>query len=305
MVESASAGPSPAESRFVHWSRIDAVDFVVRCRRGGQVEVLLGGGRKVRQWCRHEVECRCGRSTGAAYDVEQIPTSAFGPQLKTLAVTLEGVYHLSRRNTNGGDGQQGTEGSSEEAHAAFVEHPDATTWLTAASRCRYGRCARCRRRSPASSSMARATIESMFTDSGGGKQPGIMVRDRASVLRPCFGASPRRSSVFGASEGRACSTTSATAFGPTSRACSRPRSLVGLLRQGLGLQAAGVQARAVDLEPSPQRLPTTPQRPPRSPQQRNEPPAPEWFVRSRRNVPSRYSSASSTQTRVSTRNSGC
>ena len=174
-------------------------------KRYQQVEVLLGGGRHVMQWCRHAVECTCGHRTRAAYDPEQIPTSAFGPQLTTLVVTLTGVYHLSRRNTKmllhevfGIEVSLGSisrmeatvskalERPSKEAHAevvaAFVKHTDATTWLMAGvTMSLWTLCT-------VSTSVfrifvdgARSTIESMFADERG-KHHGIMVSDRASVF---------------------------------------------------------------------------------------------------------------------------
>jgi transposase len=167
--------------------------------------VLIGGGRHATQWCRHGVECTCGHTTLAAYDPEQIPASAFGPQLTTLVATLTGVYHLSRRNAKmflhevfGIDVSLGSisrmeavaskalKRPSEEAHAqvvaALVKHTDATTWLMAGvTMSLWTLCT-------GSTSVfrifvdgARATIESMFADKDG-KHHGIMVSDRASVF---------------------------------------------------------------------------------------------------------------------------
>lgn len=50
------------------------------------------------EWRRHQVTCPCcGYKTRAAYDVDQIPTSPFGPRLMAIMALLTGVYHLGRR----------------------------------------------------------------------------------------------------------------------------------------------------------------------------------------------------------------
>lgn len=45
----------------------------------------------------HSVTCDCGHATRAGCD--EVPTSAFGPRLTSLAGLLTGVYHVSRRKT--------------------------------------------------------------------------------------------------------------------------------------------------------------------------------------------------------------
>ena len=105
------------------------------------------------EWRRHEVQCeRCGASTRAEYDGEQIPQYAFGPHLTAVVVLLVGAYHLSRRKTRkllkelfGVSISTGAISAMEkrssaaltEAHEealrevqrAGVKHSDATSWL--------------------------------------------------------------------------------------------------------------------------------------------------------------------------------
>ncbi len=177
----------------------------VDAKRYQQVELLVGGGRHTTQWNRHVVECTCGHATRAAYDREQIPTSAFGPRLTSVVATLTGVFHLSRRNTKlllhevfGIDVSIGSisqmearvskalEPASEQAHAevvaALVKHTDATTWLMAGVMMSlWTLCTISTTVFRIFVDGARATVESMFADKGG-KQTGILISDRASVF---------------------------------------------------------------------------------------------------------------------------
>ncbi|HHK41997.1 MAG TPA: IS66 family transposase [Planctomycetaceae bacterium] len=174
-------------------------------KRYQQVELLVGGGRRVTQWCRHGIECTCGHITRAAYDPKKVPASAFGPHLTSVVATLTGVYHLSRRNTKmlfhevfgidmsiGAISQMEARVSkslkrpSDEAHAdvlaALVKHTDATTWLMAGvTMSLWTLCTLSTTVFRIFVDGARATIESMFADKDG-KQHGIMVSDRASVF---------------------------------------------------------------------------------------------------------------------------
>ena len=166
---------------------------------------LLEGGRQVTEWRRHAVTCRCGRSTLAPYDRQQVPASPFGPRLVSVAAALTGVYHLSRRNTQSllrevfgirvslgalsrmeARVSEALAAPSKEAHddvlSAAVKHTDATTWLFAGLTMSLW---------TLSTSLttvfrifedgARSTIEGMFGDDNG-TQTGIMVSDRASVF---------------------------------------------------------------------------------------------------------------------------
>ena len=115
---------------------------------------LLGYKPHVTEFRRHEVACRCGHRTCAAYDATRIPSSPFGARLVAVVALLTGVYHLSRRATQrllhelfgieislgalsriearasaalkdaAGEAQR-------EVEAADVKHTDATSWLRA------------------------------------------------------------------------------------------------------------------------------------------------------------------------------
>jgi transposase len=53
----------------------------------------------IKETRRHEVACPCcGHKTRAAYDVQEIPESPFGPRLMGVVALLTGVYHVSRRS---------------------------------------------------------------------------------------------------------------------------------------------------------------------------------------------------------------
>ena len=51
------------------------------------------------EYRRHGVQCACGYTTYMPFESSQIPTSAFGPRLRSLVVLLTGVSHVSRRKT--------------------------------------------------------------------------------------------------------------------------------------------------------------------------------------------------------------
>ena len=169
-------------------------------RRYQQVD-LARSGRHVTEWRRHEVVCRCGASTLAAYDADVIPSSPFGPRLTAVVVMLTGAYHLSRRRASqllrelcqidvsvgsvsniearaSAAMAAAADEAQREVEAAAVKHTDATTWLQAGVTRSLGTLA---------SSMA--TVYTIFTDGCRetirpmfGARVGILVSDRASVF---------------------------------------------------------------------------------------------------------------------------
>ena len=120
-----------------------------------QVVDLLDGGLHVTEHRRHAVTCeRCGHATLARYDATKIPSSPFGPGLVAAVVVLTGVYHLSRRETQGVlrdlfrlemsvgaiskiEARASTalasavQEAKRDVEAALVKHADATSWLLA------------------------------------------------------------------------------------------------------------------------------------------------------------------------------
>ena len=150
---------------------------------------------------RHEVRCRCGQRTRAAYDKELLPASPFGPRLHAVVAMLSGVYHLGRRKVQrllvelfdvhislGGLSNMearvsealapATEAAQREVEGAAVKHIDATTWLRAGALMSLWTLA---------SSLAtvyrivkdgrRETVRSLFE-----RLEGVLVSDRASVF---------------------------------------------------------------------------------------------------------------------------
>lgn len=117
-----------------------------------QVLDLLDYRPHVTEYRRHEVACRCGHRTRAAYDATKIPSSPFGPRLVAVVALLTGVYHMSRRATQrllrelfgitislGAVSRIEARASAalvsavgeaqHEVETADVKHTDATSWL--------------------------------------------------------------------------------------------------------------------------------------------------------------------------------
>lgn len=169
--------------------------------RRHQVIDLLPFAPHVTEFRRHEVLCRCGHRTRAAYDPKLIPSSPFGPRLTTMVVMLTGVYHMSRNQTRqlmleffGITIATGTISAMEkrasealvpavaeaqrEVERAEVKHTDATSWLLAGVTMSLWTLA-----------TAAATVYKVFKDGRRetiqpwfGKLVGILVSDRASVF---------------------------------------------------------------------------------------------------------------------------
>ena len=64
-------------------------------RRHQVVEVMENGRRQTTEYNEHFLRCECGELVKPSRD--KVPSSAFGPRLKSLVCTLTGGYQLSRR----------------------------------------------------------------------------------------------------------------------------------------------------------------------------------------------------------------
>ena len=114
------------------------------------VDILETGGREVVEYRSHTCKCHCGEPVSPSRD--RVPSSAFGPRLKSLVSFLTGECHLSRRkvvvflkdvfgitmslgSVSNSEGQMGgaLEGPSDEAlehaEAEKIKHIDETSWL--------------------------------------------------------------------------------------------------------------------------------------------------------------------------------
>jgi len=165
-----------------------------------QVTDVLEGRTTVTEYRRHWVVCTCGHKTWADYS-EEIPRSAFGPQLSSMVAVLTGVYHLSRRQTQmllveffGVEMSLGAIISIEKrmsialkpvyqqakkiADAATVKHTDGTGWRQAGTTLQLWTVA-----TPTVSVFSivkngtAATVRALF-----GRIKGILVSDRASAF---------------------------------------------------------------------------------------------------------------------------
>ena len=167
-----------------------------------QVVDLCDGALHVTEHRRHAVTCeRCGHATLAAYDRITIPSSPFGPGLVGAVAVLTGVYHLSRRETQGllrdlfrfeisvgaiskMEARASTalasavEEAERDVEAALVKHADATSWLLAGITMSLW-----------TLSTTLTTVYRIFSDGREktikvmfGELVGILVSDRASVF---------------------------------------------------------------------------------------------------------------------------
>jgi len=114
------------------------------------VELLENGGREVTEYRLHESACACGETVLPSYD--GVPTSAFGPRLKSVVSMMTADYGVSRRqvvvflrdvfgikmslgSVSNAEGQMSTalkepsDQCLEHAEAAEVKHIDETSWL--------------------------------------------------------------------------------------------------------------------------------------------------------------------------------
>ena len=163
------------------------------------VDLEDNGRRYITEYRRHTVVCSCGERL--VVSTQDVPASAFGPQLQSTVCMFTGAYHLSRRQVTvvfreifGIEMSLGSvsnierrmsvalETASEEAMtcvaSAAVKHVDETSWIRDAERC--------------SAWVFACVAVSVFRIVADGRrgtfrkllrrQRGILVSDRASVF---------------------------------------------------------------------------------------------------------------------------
>ena len=138
--------PGPCELCQEHPPRVITADPT----KHQVVELLAKGGSELTEYRLHTYECGCGEMLVASHDA--VPTSAFGPHLKSVVCMLTGGYQMSRRqvpvflndlfgikmslgSVSNIEGQmsEALEVPSNEAlecvEVASVKHIDETSWL--------------------------------------------------------------------------------------------------------------------------------------------------------------------------------
>jgi transposase len=155
----------------------------------------------ITEYRRHAVRCDCGYTTRVPFAESQIPTSAFGPRLRSQVALLTGVYHVSRRQTVkllsdlcGARISLGSVSAIEDrmsralepavaeawdkVQSAKVKHTDGTSWLqTGARRALWTVASKAVTVFKIVADSSRATLRPLY-----GLLRGILVSDRAKAL---------------------------------------------------------------------------------------------------------------------------